>query len=276
MPDTGIFNELSEEISLRLKSCREESHDKCWTEYKVHIDYDMWFVRSGTVDIRIADSEHRAVPGDIVFFYPGIPYQASTGEEGCSFVFAHYDFGIGEQQRMLRDFRLSGVVPGALIQEEADLFLRSYSRSGQWSSNRLHVKACLSAVVARIVELHGQDLYVGTFPEGSAPRRSERGLDELRQVFTFIHANVHRPVKMGELAALVGLSEKYFITYFKQTLGITPGQYIYQVKMNQARDYLYRKKFTVQQIASFLGYPDPFSFSKAFKKYYRVPPSKFE
>ncbi|MDQ0112230.1 hypothetical protein [Paenibacillus harenae] len=25
-----------------------------------------------------------------------------------------------------------------------------------------------------------------------------------------------------------------------------------------------------------LGYPDPFTFSKAFKKYYNVPPSKFE
>lgn len=59
-------------------------------------------------------------------------------------------------------------------------------------------------------------------------------------------------------------------------LGITPGQYINQIKMNRARDYLYEKKYTIQQIAGFLGYPDPFTFSKAFKKFYNVPPSKFE
>ncbi len=81
---------------------------------------------------------------------------------------------------------------------------------------------------------------------------------------------------MNELAALVGISEKYFITYFKKALGITPGQYIYQIKMNRAREYLNEKKYTIQQIANLLGYPDPFTFSKAFKKYYNVPPSKFE
>jgi AraC-like DNA-binding protein len=46
--------------------------------------------------------------------------------------------------------------------------------------------------------------------------------------------------------------------------------------MNRARDYLYEKNYTIQQIAGFLGYPDPFTFSKAFKKFYNVPPSKFE
>jgi AraC-like DNA-binding protein len=81
---------------------------------------------------------------------------------------------------------------------------------------------------------------------------------------------------MSELAALVGISEKYFITSFRKALGITPGQYIYQIRMNRARDYLNENKYTVQQIASLLGYPDPFTFSKAFKKYYQVAPSRFE
>nr|WP_258881247.1 AraC family transcriptional regulator [Paenibacillus sp. sptzw28] len=37
-----------------------------------------------------------------------------------------------------------------------------------------------------------------------------------------------------------------------------------------------RKNIRFQQIAGFLGYPDPFTFSKAFKKYYNVLPSRFE
>ncbi|MGN7170043.1 helix-turn-helix domain-containing protein [Paenibacillus cellulositrophicus] len=80
---------------------------------------------------------------------------------------------------------------------------------------------------------------------------------------------MHRSVRMNELAALVGVSEKYFISYFKKSVGITPGQYISQIKMNRARDYLYAQKYTFQQIAGFLGYPGPFTFSKAFKKYYK-------
>ncbi|MGO4374436.1 helix-turn-helix transcriptional regulator, partial [Paenibacillus sp. MCAF20] len=86
---------------------------------------------------------------------------------------------------------------------------------------------------------------------------------------------LHQPVRIGELAELAGMSEKYFILYFKQALGITPGSYIYQLKMNRARELLYSRTFSIQQIAGLLGYPDPYSFSKAFKKYYKVPPSKF-
>jgi AraC family transcriptional regulator len=71
------------------------------------------------------------------------------------------------------------------------------------------------------------------------------------------------------------MSEKYFIRYFKQALGVTPGQYMIQLRMNRARDLVYTQRYSMQQVASLLGYPDAYSFSKAFKKHYKVPPSKF-
>lgn len=277
--DMGILNELSEFIALRMKSFWEPVHDGNWIEHKAHIDYDLWFVQSGIVKIKIDGIEHTANPGDVVLFYPGVPYMAATTGEGCRFIYIHFDFGIGKQQRILSDFQLSGIIPKDLIREEGALLGKSFYQSKQLSSmpgNRLYLKACLTAVVAKIIELHGQGLYIGAFMNGRTTKKSERSLDVLQPVFTYVNDHLHQSIKMNELAALVGLSEKYFISYFKKALGITPGQYIYQIKMNLAREYLYEKKYTVQQIAGFLGYPDAFTFSKAFKKYYNVPPSKFE
>lgn len=277
--DIDILNELSEFITLRMKSFHENTHAAGWIEHKAHLDYDLWFIEQGAVELLIEGKKHTAGAGDVVFFSPGIPYRASTYEEGCRFIYIHFDFEIGKQQRILNDFKLAGIVPQALIREDAHLFIKAYHRYSEpqsQSSNHLYLKACLTAIVAKMIELYGKGEYTGQFDNGSKTRKSERSLEMLQPVFNHINNHLQQSLKMSELAQLVGISEKYFITYFKQALGITPGQYMYQIKMNRARDYLLSKKYSVQQIAALLGYPDPFTFSKAFKKYYNVPPSKFE
>jgi len=273
------MDELSEYITLRMSSYLEQTHDGNWIEHKSHSDYDLWFITAGSVKITIDGIEHMADPGDVVFFYPDMPYIASTTGELCRFIYMHFDFSIAEQKRILGEFQLPGIVPGNLVREESALFTSSYRRLKQTSGasgSPLYLKASLLLVIAKILELHGQGLYNGKFLKGRKMRKTEGSLEVLQNVFPYVDANLHRVIRVNELAAIAGVSEKYFISLFKKILGITPGQYINQIKMNRARDYLYEKKYTVQQIAGFLGYPDPFTFSKAFKKFYNVPPSKFE
>ncbi|WP_258166409.1 AraC family transcriptional regulator [Paenibacillus sp. PCH8] len=274
----SVIDELSEHITLRMSSYLEQTHDRTWTEHKSHSDYDLWFITTGSVKVTIGGIEHTAVPGDVVFFYPDMPYIASTTRELCRFIYMHFDFGIAEQKRILGEFQLPGIVQGNLIREEATLFISSYRRfkQGNGGGSPLYLKASLLLVIAKILELHRQDLYSGDFLKNRKPRKPEGSLDILQHVFRYVDDNLHRAIRVNELAAIAGVSEKYFISLFKKILGITPGQYMNQIKMNRARDYLYEKKYTIQQIAGFLGYPDPFTFSKAFKKVYNVPPSKFE
>ena len=58
-------------------------------------------------------------------------------------------------------------------------------------------------------------------------------------------------------------------------MGITPVNYIIEVKMKKALEYLHEQKYSVKEVASLVGYADIYSFSKAFKKIYGIPPSKF-
>jgi AraC-like DNA-binding protein len=276
-PDMDILNDLSEHINLHMKSCWMISHPGDWIEHKAHVYYDLWFIRSGKVLIRFDDEQFVAEEGDIVFFYPDVPYMAYTEREGCRFIFTHFDFVIGERQRILENFELSGIVRHKWIQEDFRLFTQAYDalHPKGANGNRLYMKAQLTAVVARIIELYGQGLYRGDFPVRHRRSKAGRNLDFFQPVFDYVNAHLHTTIRVSELAALVGMSEKYFIDYFRRSIGITPGQYIYQIRMNRARDYLYERRHTIQEIASLLGYPDPFTFSKAFKKYYHVPPSKF-
>lgn len=276
--DTGLFNELSELIGLRMHFCMKVFHHADWVEHKTHMDYDLWFIQSGVLKIIINGTEHTANPGDVIFFYPDVPYTASSPSEDCQFIYVHFDFEIGSQQRILNAFQLSGIIPQERILEEAALFVKSFNASQELNyvpNNRFYIKACLMAVLAKIFEIHHQGQYIGTFLIENKSIESKKNLQVLQPALTYINQNLNNTIKIQQLAALTGMSEKYFIAYFKKSIGMTPGHYIYQVKMNRARDYLCQKKYTIQQIASFLGYFDTFAFSKAFKKYYSVAPSKF-
>lgn len=276
MQSLHIFNELAEHILLRVNACTDVAHPGDWTETKRHPDYDLWCLREGKIEIRIGDRTHVASAGDLVLFSPAVAYAASTSGTGCRFAYVHFDFGLGHQQRILDHFRLAGIFPGSLASEELRSFLEAYDHyRGNAPMSGIRLKGCLTVLIAKIMERYGRGEYEGQFAEAASDRRTTRSLAALQPVFDDIGARLHRPIRIGELAAIAGMSEKYFIAYFKQALGVTPGQYLYQLRMNRARELLYAKQYSVQQIADLLGYPDPFSFSKAFKKYYKVPPSKF-
>jgi len=274
---TAIFDVLSESIAIRMLSCNEANHPGDWTETQMHADYDLWLVRDGEVEVQIGASSQMAGPGDWVFFYPGVPYTARAATDACRFIFAHFEFGIGERSGMLQHFPLAGVVPGSRMEEEGRHFSKIFD-SGRLEDGltRLRLKGSLTLVVARILQLHAQGRYSGLDAAPANKRSRIRQLDALREVLAAMHARLHESVSVADLAREAGMSEKYFIAYFKRALGVTPGQYMYQMRMNKARDYLYnRRAYSIQEIAAMLGYADAYTFSKAFKKYYNVAPSRF-
>lgn len=279
MPAWHLFNELSEHLTLRINSCRQDSHDGTWRESKKHPDYDIWFVQEGEIHLEMGGKTERAKAGDLVLFYPDIRYAAWTDRQGCRFVYVHFEFGIGGNPHSLNGFELAGVVPEAAVQAETALFLRSfafYERREPLSGIKL--KGGLTLVLAAVIERGVRAAVAPETNDGrSAPSNGpSRHMKALEPLFAFIRDNLHRPIAIRELAELAGMSEKYLIRVFKMTVGITPGQYMQQIRMNRAREYVHRRTLTVKQIAELLGYPDPYTFSKAFKKYYRTPPSRFD
>ena len=58
-------------------------------------------------------------------------------------------------------------------------------------------------------------------------------------------------------------------------MGVSPMKYIIYLRMQKAVELLKRKTFSISQIAYALGYKNQFYFSKEFKKYFGLPPSKY-
>lgn len=76
-----------------------------------------------------------------------------------------------------------------------------------------------------------------------------------------------------EIADHCAMSEYHFYRRFKQVYEQTPHQYLTQKRLSMARDLLQQSTYSISQIALMCSYPDVFTFSKAFKRFFGFTPS---
>lgn len=83
------------------------------------------------------------------------------------------------------------------------------------------------------------------------------------------------PFEKYDLTALAkkrGISYIHFRTLFKSRSGKSIKQFILEHQMQTAGALLKSREFRIGELADYCGYPDISSFTRAFKRYYRVSP----
>ena len=82
------------------------------------------------------------------------------------------------------------------------------------------------------------------------------------------------PIHLEDLVGISHISKYAFIRLFKITFGITPYHYIIQKRLNYAKHKIL-KGAKVSDVAIETNFADAASFSKAFKAYFGLSPTKF-
>ena len=71
------------------------------------------------------------------------------------------------------------------------------------------------------------------------------------------------------------MSRSSFYNKIKVLTGISPSDFVRQIRMNEAALLLKSRKYTVAEVSDKLGYGDPKYFTDTFKKHYGVTPSAY-
>jgi AraC-like DNA-binding protein len=90
-----------------------------------------------------------------------------------------------------------------------------------------------------------------------------------------MHDNLHQSLDMEELAKELNVSYTWFRKAFKETMGISPGQYHLNIRIDKARKLLRDSNLTVTQISHTLGFESEFYFSRIFKKKVGLAPGQY-
>ncbi|WP_293760578.1 AraC family transcriptional regulator [uncultured Aquitalea sp.] len=97
----------------------------------------------------------------------------------------------------------------------------------------------------------------------------------LRRACAWLEARLAEDCKLADLARDVHLSPRQLSELFRRQLGVSPGQYLQNLRMDKARRLLESTRLPVQQVAEACGYGSLAAFSDRFARHTGQSPTHY-
>lgn len=95
------------------------------------------------------------------------------------------------------------------------------------------------------------------------------------EVKYFLDINYAEKIKLRDVAKSFGVHPNYLTRIFHEKYGVSPKQYIMELKLKKARRLLTTTELSISVIANSLGFDDQLAFSIIFKKECEVSPTEY-
>jgi len=99
--------------------------------------------------------------------------------------------------------------------------------------------------------------------------------EEIQRAVRYMNQNLNKKITIGDLAEHVFLSHSGLIWKFKRELNTSPSNYLYLLRMRNAKRFLLSSPYSITEISEKCGYQSPYYFTNAFRKYSGMSPTAF-
>jgi AraC-like DNA-binding protein len=105
--------------------------------------------------------------------------------------------------------------------------------------------------------------YVPAEPQEIDPRISK--------LCTYMQMNLDRRLTLPDLAQYLYISESHLRLLFRKTMGVSPSEYLRQLRLQRAKDLLVNTSYSLKEIAVLSGFETLNHFSRVFSAYESIP-----
>jgi AraC family transcriptional regulator of arabinose operon len=99
--------------------------------------------------------------------------------------------------------------------------------------------------------------------------------DRIEDIAQWMKRHLGEACSLAQMARQAGLSVPHFMTLFRARMGTSPAHYFLRLKMQRACHLLDTTALPVKMVADQLGIPDPYYFSRIFRKIMGVSPRRY-
>lgn len=139
----------------------------------------------------------------------------------------------------------------------------------EWPLGSLYADLLASGLATSVLRRYGAGAVPALSASGKLP------LPKLRRAMDYITENLHRDLRLEEIAHELELSPFHFARVFRESSGQTPYQYLLDQRIARAKALLRLGTTPVQDIAKESGFTSPASFVRAFRERVGVTPGEW-
>ena len=249
-----------------------------------HEEMEITLICEGTSDYRVGQEPFRAAEGDIILIPPYCTHSAyeipGRTMVSDSLVF-HLDLLGAQGQDLSASKYLRPLAEGRLQMPEvirgSDRGYREIKEAFlgalECFQNRppfyeMRLRENLLHVIILLFEF-------GYIREPSEGHSTFINRLQLRNVLQYIAEHYREKIRVADLAGLSGFSESYFMSFFKQHVGISCIQYINHYRVQKAAHALEETSQPVMEIAMDHGFDNISYFNLQFRKEFGMTPREF-
>lgn len=228
--------------------------------------YELIYVDHGEMDVTVDDETYHMQKYDLMLYHPGQKHSLETTEDSsCSYMSIAFTMDTG----------IKGNLKNRVFHTRKDLYqtLTRFMKAIQEDTplNMELAMLHLKEVLILLYQFDGEEKPAGQ----ETTLQSHYDDTMLNEILVFIHNNVYATYTVEDLCQKFSISRSSLQALFRANLGMTPKQYISELKLNEAKKLISQHEHTISQVSDLLGFTSIHYFSRRFKSYFGIAPSEY-
>lgn len=275
------------ELNPYIRSCGLQGNHQWPDQNRKIYDYELFYCYKGKGFLRIHNVNYVVKPGTLMIIPPDVPTRLWFNENNPARMYwVHFDLvfqdrndhhiehyltqeshvlyeNILPEGHLIRpQLMLSNGLefPTVLHMEEGEKVLGIVESIGKYAAKKERgwQMSCKIAMLLIFQEIFRQTL------EEEKPALTSKNITQ--KAMDYIQSHYYKPLRRKEIADYIGLSEDRLGKIFKEETGRSLMTYLNDYRINRAKLLLRNSDLTIGEIATIIGFTDPYYFSKLMKK----------
>ncbi|WCE32329.1 AraC family transcriptional regulator [Vibrio sp. SCSIO 43137] len=269
MSDQVYYHRVSDSPDLTLS---EGSFSNFRFEPHYHIDFHVGLVIQGVQEQKVAGEKVLLGPGRVVVMPPGEVHDGITyqGSDYKLNTFRITPEMLDQSYQDIFDSNKQALFSAAMLEDNllsAQLSALFFALKQGGSLSSLPVEEewlkVMNPILGRLSKTREQDI------KGGLSQRHWSWVQE------FCRENMSEKMTLAQLADITGLSRYQLLRRFEKNVGLTPHNWLTQLRLEYACRRMRCSDDNIASIASEVGFYDQSHFNRAFKNAYGVAPSRY-